>query len=282
MILKLIRTLHAWAGMTLALLLLLSSVTGTLLIWKEDYVKLVTPAAQVDFTPSPAALARIAEAVEAGFENNDILNIQFATAEFPLTKVTLYDTNYAYLDIQGNVVDEWHMNERFEEWLYDLHHRLLLDDLGLTITGLAAMALIILVLLGVISFVPLRRQFARGIVPKSVKRSELVTSHRNLGILIAWPLLLTLITGVILAFPYEAEELLLDEHRRSEEYSDNMVVGLMILPERGLATGCLPWSAPLPCFLMPSFAAPVCPRDFPFTASLLCNSRGSGIVMAPA
>jgi len=225
-VMKLIRSVHAWAGITLALLLLLSSVTGTLLIWKEDYIKLITPAAQVDFTPSPADLARIAEAVEAGYQNNDILNIQFATAEFPLTKVTLYDTNYAYLDIQGNVVDEWHMNERFEEWLYDLHHRLLLDDLGLTIIGLAAIALIILVLLGVISFVPLRRQFARGIVPKSFKRSELVTSHRNLGILIAWPLLLTLITGVILAFPYEAEELLLDEHRRSEEYSDNMVVGL--------------------------------------------------------
>ena len=223
---KLIRTLHAWGGLTLALLLLLSSTTGTLLVWKEDYVKLITPAAQVDFTPTPEALASIAEAVEAQFENNDILNIQFATQIFPLTKVTLYDTNYAYVDIQGNVVDQWHMNDRIEEWLYDLHHRLLLEDLGLTITGLAAIALLILVFLGVITFVPLRRQFSKGLVPGSLQRSELITSHRNLGIVIALPLVLTLVTGVILAFPFQAEELLLEELRQTQEYSDAMVVGV--------------------------------------------------------
>jgi len=226
MILKLIRTLHAWGGVTLALLLILSSTTGTLLIWKDDYVKLTTSAARLDFTPDPAALARIAEAVEAHFENNDILNVQFATAEFPLTKVTFYDTNYAYVDINGEVVDQWHMNDRIEEWLYDLHHRLLLDDLGLTITGLAAMALIILVLLGVITFIPLRRHFSRGCIPAGTNRTELLLSHRNLGIVLTLPLLLTLVTGVILAFPFQAEELLLEEHRSSEEYSDNMVVGI--------------------------------------------------------
>jgi uncharacterized iron-regulated membrane protein len=223
---KLIRTLHAWGGLTLALLLLLSSITGTLLVWKEDYVKLITPEAQVDFIPTPKALAVIAEAVEAQFENNDILNIQFATEQFPLTKVTLYDTNYAYVDIQGNVVDQWYMNDRAEEWLYDLHHRLLLDDLGLTITGLAAIALLILVLLGVITFIPLRRQFRKGVLPENLQRSELVISHRNLGSVIALPLLLTLVTGIILAFPFQAEELLLDELRQTPEYSDAMVVGI--------------------------------------------------------
>lgn len=224
--LKLIRTLHAWGGLTLALLLMLSSVTGTLLVWKEDYVKLITPAARVDFDPSPANLAPIAAAVEAQFENNDILNIQFATAAFPLTRVTLYDTNYAYVDVNGNVVDQWHMNERFEEWLYDLHHRLLLDDLGLTLVGLAAIALVILVLLGVITFVPLRRHFSKNILPRNLKRSTLVSSHRSLGIVIALPLLLTLITGITLAFPFQVEEMFLDELRQTEEYSDAMVVGI--------------------------------------------------------
>lgn len=223
---KLTRTLHAWAGITLALLLILSSVTGTLLVWKEGYVQLITPQAQVDFIPTPENLARIAEAVEATFDNNDILNIQFATAEFPLTKVTLYDTNYAYVDIDGNLVDQWHMNERVEEWLYDLHHRLLLDDLGLTIMGLAAMAFIILVLLGVITFIPLRRLFSSRLVPKDLGRQAVVTSHRSLGIFLALPLLLTLVTAVILAFPFQAEDLLLEEARRTQEYSDAMVVGI--------------------------------------------------------
>ena len=223
---KFVRTLHAWSGLTLALLLLLSSISGTLLVWKEDYVWLTTPEAQVDFSPTPEALALIAGAIEEQFENNDVLNIQFATHEFPLNKVTLYDTNYAYVDIHGNVVDQWHMNERFEEWLYDLHHRLLLEDLGLTITGLAAIALIVLVLLGLLTFLPLRRQFSKGAIPRNLKRSELVSSHRNLGILTSLPLLLALVTGVILAFPFQVEDILLDELRRTQEYSDAMVVGL--------------------------------------------------------
>lgn len=223
---KLVRTLHAWGGLTLALLLMLSSFTGTLLVWKNDYVKFITPEAQVDFTPTPRSLAQIAAAVEAQFDNNEILNIQFATAEFPLTKITLYDTNYAYLDSTGKVVDQWYMNDRFEEWLYDLHHRLLLEDLGLTITGLAALALIILVLLGVITFIPLRRQFNKGVVPATLKRPELISSHRNLGILLALPVLVTLITGVTLAFPFQVEDLLLDELRQTQEYSDAMVEGL--------------------------------------------------------
>jgi len=224
--LQLIRTLHAWGGLVLALLLMLSSSTGTLLIWKEDYVKLSTPAARVDFAPTAATLAPIAAAVEAQFDSNEILNIQFATAEFPLTRVTLADTNYAYLDINGVVVDQWHMNERFEEWLYDLHHRLLLDNLGLTLIGLAAIALVILVLLGVIAFVPLRRHFTMALVPRNLKRPALLSSHRNLGILITLPLLLTLLTGITLAFPSQLESLFLEELRRTPEYSDAMVVGI--------------------------------------------------------
>lgn len=225
-IFRITRTLHAWGGITLALLMLLSSVTGTLLVWKEDYVKLITPEAHVDFTPTLEGLARIGEAVEAQFDNNEILNIAFPTADFPLAKVTLYDTNYAYVDITGKVVDQWHENDRFEEWLYDLHHRLLLEDLGLTIMGSAAVALFILVLLGVISFIPLRRHFSRGILPHNTSRFALINSHRNLGILLALPLLLTLVTGFTQAFPFKVESWLLDEIRGTEEYSDSMVVGL--------------------------------------------------------
>jgi len=223
---KVIRTLHAWVGLTLGLLFLLSSFTGTLLIWKEDYVRLTTPEARVDFDPTPQALARIGEAIEARFDNNDILGIQFATRAFPLTRVTLLDTNYAYVDVEGNVVDQWYMNDRIEEWLYDLHHRLLLEDLGLTITGLAALAGIVLVLMGLLTFIPLRRQFSRRLVPGSMKRSVLVASHRNLGIVISLPLLMTLVTGAMLAFPFEVEEIFLDELRRKQEYSDAMVVGI--------------------------------------------------------
>ncbi|HEX7075310.1 MAG TPA: PepSY-associated TM helix domain-containing protein [Hyphomicrobiaceae bacterium] len=212
------RALHAWGGATLALLVLLNTATGTLLVWKNEYVRLTVPEARVEFEPTAAALARIASAVEAQFDNDEILLIQFGTQQFPLTKITLTDARYAYCDIRGNIVDEWVQNERFEEWLYDLHHRLLLENTGLTIVGLMGLALIILVVAGVISFWPLRRAFPRGLWPKSIARPHLLNAHRNVGIIEALPFLLMLVTGVVLAFPEQAEKLLLESVRSSEEY----------------------------------------------------------------
>ena len=37
---RIVREVHAWLGATLALLVLLVSVTGALLIWKRDYLQL--------------------------------------------------------------------------------------------------------------------------------------------------------------------------------------------------------------------------------------------------
>ena len=213
-----LRSLHAWGGVTLALLMLLVSVTGTLLVWKQEYVRLTIPAARVAFTPTPEALARIAASVEAQFNRDETYLIEFATKDFPLTKVMLSDDRYAYLDTQGNVVTQWVMNERFEEWLFDLHHRLLLGNRGLIIVGCAAMAMVILLIAGLITFWPLRRGLRQGLLPNSTARPQLLRSHRNIGLIEAVPLLLTLVTGVILAFPDQAQTLLLKPFR-TEAYS---------------------------------------------------------------
>lgn len=230
---KIIRWLHAWLGLALALFVLLASSTGTLLIWKEDYVKWITPEAQVNFRPTPEALAQIAEAVEAQFADDFVLNIRFATADFPLTRVTLDGTNYAYVDTTGKVVSRWHMNDRPEEWLYDLHHRLLLDDLGLTIMGVVAVALLVLVILGLASFIPFRRLFPTGIVPRGTSRAALLTSHRQLGVVLSLPLLMMAVTGFLQAFPREVEQWLLEDIRIDIEYSDNMVSGLDTISGEG-------------------------------------------------
>lgn len=219
------RTIHAWIGAVLALLLLLVSLTGTFLVWKQEYLWLTEPAARVDFTPGPESLSRIAEAVEARF-GDDILSIQFATASLPLTYVVLADEEYAYFDSEGALVDHWRGNGRFEEWVYDLHHRLLLRDTGLTVVGFGATAVLAVVVLGLFTFWPFRRAFRRGLVPASLQRDELRSSHRNLGVILALPFVVTLVTGIVLAFPQQTEALLLEELRRTQEYSDAMMINL--------------------------------------------------------
>jgi uncharacterized iron-regulated membrane protein len=217
---------HAWGAAALALFVLLSSLTGVLLVWKQTYLKLVIPEARVEFVPEPAALARIVESIEAQFDVDDIGLIQLATRDFPLTKVTLADTRYAYVDVEGNIVAQWFMNERWEEWLYDLHHRLLLGNRGLAIVGFIGLAMMLLVIAGVVSFWPMRRGLRLGIRPKGAERTHLLVTHRNIGVFEALPFLLTLATGAVLAFPFQTEAWLLDPVRRTQEYSDSLIENL--------------------------------------------------------
>ncbi len=224
-IFKVFRFIHAWGGITVALLLLLSSISGSLLIWKNEFVLLSFPEAEREFTASPELFAELANSVEAQFDNTQIAQLTFPTADFPLVKVTLSEARYAYLDLNGQILDQWVQNERWEEWLYDLHHRLLLEDLGLTLMGLLAMAMTILVIAGIISFWPKRRSVVRGIWPKGGSRSNLLMSHRNIGVFEALPLLMTPITAAILAFPQQAEFYLLEPFR-GDDYSLDFDVGV--------------------------------------------------------
>lgn len=210
------RTIHAWGGAALALLILLISLTGTLLVWKQEYLKWDLPQARADFVPSPEALAVIATAAETQFERNTITRIDFATEDFALSKVFLSDSSFAFLDTQGRLVGHWALNARFEDWLYDLHHRLLLGNTGLVIAGLSGLLMALLVIVGVIAFWPSRRGWRQGFWPRHSARPYLQASHRNIGIVEALPLLFTLLTGVTLAFPEQTQQWLIEPLRGAD------------------------------------------------------------------
>src|SRR5690606_37198528 len=103
---------------------------------------------------------------------------------------------------------------------------LLLGNPGLTFLGAAACAMLILLLAGVIAFWPSRRGWRHGLWPRVTSRSALLSAHRNLGVVIALPFALTLITGITLAFPDQINEWLMGEIRFSEEYSNAMLEGV--------------------------------------------------------
>lgn len=220
------RSLHAWGGALVAVLLFTSSVTGTLLLWKPEYLELTIPAARVHFDPTPAALASLVDKIETRLDPNEIVLIQLPTRDFALAKVTMLDTRYAYVDTQGDIVDEWFLNDRWEEWLYDLHHRLLLGAPGLTIVGFVGVTMFALLVAGIIAFWPRRRGLRLGFRIRGSSRPQLLAAHRNIGIVEALPLALTLGTGIVLAFPAQLEERFLGPVRRSQEYSDALSLGV--------------------------------------------------------
>src|SRR5690606_731941 len=86
----LLRAAHAWSGAVLSLLLLVVSLTGTALIWKDDYLRWRLPAARAEFTPEPAALAQVARQVEARYDANDLMSFYFPTERLGIARVAVY------------------------------------------------------------------------------------------------------------------------------------------------------------------------------------------------
>jgi len=82
-----------------------------------------------------------------------------------------------------------------------------------------------LIVLGVVAWWPMRRGFGQGLWPRSMARPFALKAHRNIGILIALPLALSVLTGTLLAFPGWVDARL-EPVRRTEAYSDAMLEGL--------------------------------------------------------
>lgn len=117
--------LHAWVGATLALLLVLIAATGTALVWKDSYVQMSFPDEAVDLKRNIDNLAQLAESAEAAFGKQAIHRIRFGDDSNGVSLVEIVNRRAAYMAAYGTIPDECEPNGRLEDWLLDLHHRLL-------------------------------------------------------------------------------------------------------------------------------------------------------------
>ncbi|MEO1657264.1 MAG: PepSY-associated TM helix domain-containing protein [Pseudomonadota bacterium] len=195
------RTVHAYAGIVLALVLMVVGLSGTLLVFKEDYVRATLPEAQHPVDLSPPSLGKVLQRAEEAFADRDIRAVTFAKPGFGVHKVYLADGGSAYLTREGRLIDQWAKNDRLEDWFLDLHHRLLVGQTGRWITGLTGLAALMFVIAGVIAYWPARRGFRRGFVVDGTSRPELLSLHRNSGIIAAPIILIAVLTGVFMSFP---------------------------------------------------------------------------------
>ncbi|HEY0600544.1 PepSY-associated TM helix domain-containing protein [Brevundimonas sp.] len=201
-----IRTLHAWAGAALAALAIVFGLTGSLLVLEDDWIRASVPAARAAVNLDPAALGPALEAIEAAEPG-------VKTAVIPSGKVgawTLYlpDEGFAYADAGGAVVERWRGAGRAETFIFDLHHELLAGHTGKLVAGGAGLALVIMIVTGLIVWIPAWRASGWRMWPRSGARRELIGSHRNLGLIFALPLLAFSLTGAAIVFHGTTQALL--------------------------------------------------------------------------
>jgi hypothetical protein len=147
-----LRTLHAWAGVGLAVLAVVFGLTGSLLVFEDDWIRATVPAARVEPDLDPARLGAALDRLEAA--EPDLTSVVLAGGAVGVHRLYLPDEVFGYSDANGAVVERWRGAARAETLIFDLHHELLAGHTGKLVAGGAGLALVLLILTGLIVWLP--------------------------------------------------------------------------------------------------------------------------------
>lgn len=195
---RLVDLLHRWLGGTIGLLLAVLGVSGAILAHKDAWIAL--PGAHDVQVQDTAAIAAAVETIMADPEGRP-LSILFATRTFGLDRLSFEGEAGAYATQTGQIVARWESKwERPEVWLFDLHHHLFSGETGEMVAGVAALVGLGFVITGVILWWPLRGSWELRLWPRRMSRFPILRHHRDLGVVMAPILALSLVTGAIMVF----------------------------------------------------------------------------------
>ena len=196
--LKTLDLVHRWTGGLIGLLLALLGLTGALLVHKDAWVSL--PHAHDAQITGTGQVAAAVERIMADPAQRPA-GVIFASETFGLHRLSYKGGAGAYVDQAGNVVTRWQSQwERPELWMFDFHHHLFAGDSGEVVIGIAGLCGLFFVISGSILWWRTRRTFVFRLWPRRMTRSAIGRQHRDLGIVVAPLLLLSLYTGVTMVF----------------------------------------------------------------------------------
>jgi uncharacterized iron-regulated membrane protein len=196
--LKTLDTLHRWTGGLIGLVLALLGLSGTILVHRDAWIMLPHAGDARIADPNALAAATARMMADAAHRPQSIL---YASDGFGLDRLTYAQSAGAYADQAGNLVARWDsLWSRPELWIFDFHHHLFAGDTGDWVIGFAAACGLFFVISGSILWWRQRKTFEARLWPKRWSRPAIVRHHRDLGIMVAPLLLLSLYTGLVFVF----------------------------------------------------------------------------------
>lgn len=191
-----VRQTHLWAGLALCILLFVLAVTGSALVYKEAYWRLVypelrAPASRLGAADHAAAIA----AADAHF-GDELRSVKMPEPGVGAYHLYLRDGE-AFLSADDHrVLDRWRPWERPMGLLFDVHAHLMAGEGGERVGGVAALLGVFMLVTGVVLWWPTRRRFTvANVVPRGLSRGSLLPWHRDLGVVATPILLVLLLTG---------------------------------------------------------------------------------------
>lgn len=196
---RLLALLHRWTGGIAGLLLAVLGLSGAILAWEDSWIGV--PHAGDALAP---AVPGLAEGVKAAARASDapLSRITFADEGLGLHLAIYRDGGGAYISQSGEVVARWASQwERPELWLFDLHHHLFVGEAGEIVAGLLGILGLFFAVSGIVLWWRTRRTFDLRLWPARMTRSAVLRHHRDLGIVSAPLLIVSMLTGTAMIFP---------------------------------------------------------------------------------
>jgi len=154
-----LKIMHNWTGLFLSIVLSVLTFSGTLLIFKDDYLRATIPAASDKLIYSAEKFGKAVAKIEQQTQKSPISYISFAHKESSLHRVVYQDGSAAYTDQFGNIIKYWDKNGSLEDWIFHLHHYLFLGDFGKLLSGVIGFIAIFMCITGLIILWPALKAF---------------------------------------------------------------------------------------------------------------------------
>lgn len=188
--------LHRWTGGIIGLVLAVLGLSGVLLMHKDLWI--LVPHAGDPKIEDVRIIGATVERIMADPVARP-QSIRLASEDFGLHQLQFDRGAGAYTDQAGQFVLRWDSQwSRPELWLFDLHHHLFAGEAGEIMAGIAGLIGIGFIVTGVILWWRLRKTFEFRLWPARMSRPAIVRQHRDMGVVIAPLLFLSLLTGAMM------------------------------------------------------------------------------------
>ncbi|HET7061130.1 MAG TPA: PepSY-associated TM helix domain-containing protein [Nitrosospira sp.] len=218
---RIVFNFHLYAGLAAGLLLVLSGLTGSMVVFREEieelmYPELLETVVRDEQVPIQAVLSAAREA----YPRDKLLSIRMPRApqQTYLLKMNGPHDLFVYADpYTGAMLGSHRQEDTFMGWIALVHTELLIGERGKNILGLSALLLVCMIVTGFFLWWPPGGKERNGRARKILRgfkidlsgpwKKMLFDTHRAIGIYTSIFLLIVAFTGVSLVFNKAVAEL---------------------------------------------------------------------------
>ena len=199
--------IHKWLGIALSLWLLLVTITGTLLLYKNDLLTLQYPQlAEFEHGAQRATQQQAIDIMQSDAMSDDARYVFVPTDLHPWIEAIEESGARGYYSTDGELLVHREKYGDWISWFVEFHHHLLLNDLGNELQGIFGLLALLVFITGLIKWWPKgkwqKRDLGVTFSRPGKKRwgQTLWQSHRTLGVVLLVPMLILTFTGTAMIY----------------------------------------------------------------------------------